>query len=182
MDDADEPSTPQKNPLIIAAEAIQRSSATHQGWLQKLSSSGRWSKRYFLLLPGLDKRSCFLVYYRTSNLEAPILASMDVSQASDPTLAAATTDCCEFTIFWDKLRRFRAASPEEASRWVACIAAAQGRKRGGGARGAAGFQNGADTSGGFGSPAEREKGQPWGERPSAGGGSSCCCARPCRRC
>jgi hypothetical protein len=170
-DDNDDALSGKKNPLILAAELIARSTASHQGWLQKLSSSGRWSKRYFLLLPGAGAQR-FLVYYRSANPEAPILASMDVSQAGDPAVSPGDSSGCEFSIFWDKQRRFRAGSPEEAARWVACIAAAQGRKRGGGARGAAaaGFQSG---EGGF-SPGA-EKGRDWGERPPAGGGQ-CCCA------
>ena len=169
-DDNEDASSLKKNPLILAAEAIARSTAQHQGWLHKLSSSGRWSKRYFLLLPGAGTQR-FLVYYRSANPEAPILASMDVSQAGDPALSPGDSTGCEFSIFWDKQRRFRAGSPEEAARWVACIAAAQARKRGGGSRGAAaaGFQSG---EGGF-SPGGAEKGQAWGERPPAGG--KCCC-------
>jgi hypothetical protein len=166
--DPDDDLSPKCNPLIVAAESISRSSAIHSGWLQKLSSSGKWTKRFFLLLPG-PGASRFLVYYRSDNPEAPILASMDVSQAGEP--AQAGVDSCEFTIYWDKLRRFRAGSPEVAARWVACIAAAQARKRGGGMRGASGFQAGGDA-GGFGSPAE--KGVPWGEGQARGGG--CCCS------
>jgi hypothetical protein len=156
-----------KNPLIIAAESLARSSATHAGWLQKLSSSGRWSKRYFLLLPGAGT-SRFLVYYRSANPEAPILASMDVSQAGDPALAPDNSS--EFSIFWDKQRRFRAGSPEEAARWVACIAAAQARKARGGARPAAGYQAGGDAF----SPSD--KAPTWGERRPPADSRECCCA------
>lgn len=181
MEEADDPSPSvgTKNPLIIAAEKIPAARATHAGWLQKHSSNNRWSKRYFLILPSAEKRGVsFLVYYKSAAPNSPMLAAMDLSQAGDPAMVPRDADetgtGALFGLQWDKYRRFRASGPEEAARWVASIAAAQGRKGAAAGRGAAGgYQSGGASS--FGSPAAG--GSDWGA--SGGGGqkeAGCCCS------
>ena len=83
----DAASTATRNPLIIAAERTPASRATHSGWLHKHSTGGKWSRRFFVILPSVDKRNVsYLVYYKTSAPNAPMLAAMDLSQAGDASL------------------------------------------------------------------------------------------------
>ena len=127
-----------RNPLVVAAERVARSNALLSGWMKKKKlaatpgGAAKWQKRYFMLLPGTNGVSYF-VYYKTANVDAPILAAMDLSRAGVPALVSPAEEesgsDAVFAITWDRYREFQASSKVEAQAWVDAIARAQAAAR-----------------------------------------------------
>ena len=126
-----------QNPLIAAAEAIERSRAVARGFLKKKSSvKNLWQRRFFLILPGDSDRGVtyYLAYSKTEAPGSPILASMDLSQAGAVHTVEGDGNGCQFGLLWDKPRYFMASSVDECQMWVATIRRLQAetQRRGGG--------------------------------------------------
>ena len=107
-----------RNPLVVAAEAIDRSRAIARGYLKKKSSGkSAWQRRFFFVLPGAGA-TYFLAYSKSE--DGAILASMDLAQAG-AVEAVEDGSGCQFAIPWDIRRVFCAASADECRMWVSTI-------------------------------------------------------------
>ena len=127
-----------RNPLVLAAEAVERGRAIARGYLKKRSSvKNVWQRRFFMVLPGVDG-SYYLAYAKTP--DGPILASMDLGQAGPVHAVEADGLGCQFGLQWDKHRVFCASSADECQMWVTTVRKVQAEKarRGGGGSGGGG--------------------------------------------
>ena len=118
------------NPLIAAAEAIERSRALARGYLKKQSTKqGKsiWQRRFFMILPG-QHGSYYLAYSKQDAPGSPILASMDLSQAGG-VYQLEGLGGCHFALKWDKLREFQCSTADECAMWVGTIRRVQSEGR-----------------------------------------------------
>jgi hypothetical protein len=154
-----------KNPLVVAAEAVERSRAIARGYLKKQSSGkSAWQRRFFMILPG-ESGSYFLAYSKTEALDSPILASMDLAQAGAVhAVEGGDGRGCQFGLQWDKHRVFMAGNADECQMWISTIRRVQAeRARRGGAGGSGGA--GAKDWGG---------GRRSADKAGSGGSGGCC--------
>jgi len=113
-----------KNPLVVAAAAVERTRAIARGYLKKKTSSPSknvWQRRFFFILPGENGGSYYLAYCKTDAPGSPILASMDLAQAGSVHVVEGDGNGCQFGLQWDKHRVFLASSAEECQMWVSTI-------------------------------------------------------------
>jgi hypothetical protein len=163
-----------RNPLVVAAEAVQRERAIARGYLKKRSSGKNvWQRRFFMVLPG-EGGAFYLAYAKTP--EGPILASMDLAQAGAVHAVEGDGLGCQFGLQWDKHRVFSASSADECMMWVNTIRKVQAERKRGGGGGGGGGGSASGAGGSLGSA-----GKDWGAgkrggegRAGGSSGGSCC--------
>ena len=113
MDDGT--SVERKMPALGAADGAEKS-----GYLRKLSSKGKWQKRWF-------ETSASSFVYRKDHEAESVLASISVSDISDISLhgedgGAASPPLCHFTIqIGVRSYEFKAPEEVEARAWVVLL-------------------------------------------------------------